>query len=294
VEALCETGVPVVATPGKGYRLVEGYFLPPLSFTSGEAAVLALGGEFVRLRVDGDLQRSAATAVDKLSAVLPEERRAEMARWMRELIFPSIREVAGEDRLKTIRAAIREQQLLRLLYHAFRRDGAEWRDVEPVSLVFLSEAWHLAAYCRLRQAPRIFRLDRIDQIAPLPERFELSPRHEHRPGGRDQMNRFPEARVRFDPEVERWARERQPYLFLREEFDSLGPVFVYALRDERELLPWLLSWGGGVEVIEPAALRESVAREARIALARHDRRPGAEQFSPTLSATATTVSVALP
>ena len=33
IEALSETGVPVVATPGKGYRLMEGYFLPPLAFT---------------------------------------------------------------------------------------------------------------------------------------------------------------------------------------------------------------------------------------------------------------------
>ena len=52
VEALCETGVPIVATPGKGYRLMEGYFLPPLSFTADEAALLLLGGELVRDRVD--------------------------------------------------------------------------------------------------------------------------------------------------------------------------------------------------------------------------------------------------
>src|SRR3954466_7431 len=48
VEALCETGVPVVATPGKGYRLLEGYFLPPLTFTADEAALLALRGEVGR------------------------------------------------------------------------------------------------------------------------------------------------------------------------------------------------------------------------------------------------------
>ena len=28
VQALSETGVPVVAIPGQGYRLMEGYFLP--------------------------------------------------------------------------------------------------------------------------------------------------------------------------------------------------------------------------------------------------------------------------
>ncbi len=34
IQALCETGVPIVSIPGRGYSLVEGYFLPPLSFTT--------------------------------------------------------------------------------------------------------------------------------------------------------------------------------------------------------------------------------------------------------------------
>jgi len=29
IQALCEAGVPVISTPGQGYSLVEGYFLPP-------------------------------------------------------------------------------------------------------------------------------------------------------------------------------------------------------------------------------------------------------------------------
>ena len=31
--ALSESGVPIVALPGAGYELVEGYYLPPLLFT---------------------------------------------------------------------------------------------------------------------------------------------------------------------------------------------------------------------------------------------------------------------
>ena len=67
VEALCETGVPVVATPGKGYRLMEGYFLPPLTFTADEAALLILGGELVRDRVDPLLRQAAEAALRKLA-----------------------------------------------------------------------------------------------------------------------------------------------------------------------------------------------------------------------------------
>src|SRR4051794_186348 len=84
LDALAEGGVPLVATPGKGYRLVEGYFLPPLAFTANEAALLVLGGEFVRRRIDADLQGPAGDALRKLSAVLPAERRAEVDRWRHE------------------------------------------------------------------------------------------------------------------------------------------------------------------------------------------------------------------
>jgi predicted DNA-binding transcriptional regulator YafY len=43
--ALGEAGVPIVSIPGRGYSLVEGYFLPPLSFSADESAMLLLGSD---------------------------------------------------------------------------------------------------------------------------------------------------------------------------------------------------------------------------------------------------------
>ena len=50
VLALMESGVPVVAIPGQGYSLVEGYFLPPLTFNTDEAIMLLLGADFMAQR----------------------------------------------------------------------------------------------------------------------------------------------------------------------------------------------------------------------------------------------------
>jgi predicted DNA-binding transcriptional regulator YafY len=63
IQALCESGVPVVSQPGLGYSLVKGYFLPPVSFSSDEATMLLLGNQFVadgllvtmRVRVENEL-----------------------------------------------------------------------------------------------------------------------------------------------------------------------------------------------------------------------------------------------
>ena len=167
------------------------------------------------------------------------------------------------------RRAIEERRVARLLYHAFRRDEPEPRDVEPVRLVHLSDAWYLAGYCRLRRDSRLFRLDRIDRLEVLEERFETSTRHALTGAHERDLAGYPEARVRFDRAVLRWVRERQPFFLLREERDDHGAVFVYALRDEPEMLTWLLPWGASVEVLAPDRLRARLAQEARAMLARH-------------------------
>jgi predicted DNA-binding transcriptional regulator YafY len=264
VQAISETGVPVVATPGKGYRLMEGYFLPPVAFTGDEAAALVLGGEFVRERVDPELRRAADQALAKLEAILPPARRDDVARWRGELTFASARAPGDETRLAELRAAIRGRRVLRLDYWGYRRPAAESRHVEPVSLVHSRDGWSVAGYCRSRQAGRFFRLERIQAYEVLPETFELADRHRIGPGD-DGPDESPEARVRFDPSVERWVRERNLYLFKREEDD----VFVFSLRDEHTLLHWLLGWGGQVEVLSPPSLRACLAEEARRVAARH-------------------------
>ena len=268
VQALTEGGVPIAALPGTGYRLLDGYFLPPLSFTADEATALALGGAFVSDRVDPPRRRAADDALRKLDGVLPPEHQAAVARRRRELLFPDLGGEADERLLTALRAAVEQRRVVRLLYHAPRRPAAEERDVEPVSLVYVGHDWHLAAYCRLRQGPRLFRLDRIDRLEPLAERFELTERHAVGPHT-GRPDGVPEALVRFDPTVVRWVRERQPFTFLREEPGAGGPVFVYALRDERELLSWLLTWGAAAEVLGPPSLRARLLAEARAILARH-------------------------
>ncbi len=259
--------MPIAALPGKGYRLLDGYFLPPVSFTADEVAALALGGAFVRDRVDVELHCAADDALRKLAGVLPPERQAVLTRYQREMLFVDDGTGRDDPALAALRRAIRDRRVVRLRYHG-RRPTATEREVEPVSLVHVNHAWHLVGYCRLRRDGHLFRLDRIDHWEPLGEPFDLADRHAF--GPHDERPRdHPEARIRFDPAVVRWVRERQPFVFLREEVDDDGPAFVYLLRDDRELLSGLLAWGAAVEIVEPPSLRARLAAEARAILVRH-------------------------
>src|SRR5215468_2276795 len=77
IAALSESGVPVVAIPGQGYSLVEGYFLPPLTFSSDEA-ILLLGADSVAQNFDAQYRDAAQSANHKIVAVLPDKLRQEV------------------------------------------------------------------------------------------------------------------------------------------------------------------------------------------------------------------------
>jgi predicted DNA-binding transcriptional regulator YafY len=260
VQALSETGVPIAATPGK---------VPPLSFTPTEAGLLLLGEEFVRDRVDPALRGAGESALHKLACVLPPDRHAEIDRWRRSMRFP-VSGLPADQRLTLLRDAITDQRVVRLRYHTYQRSAPEDRDVEPITVMHIADAWHVAAWCRTRRAQRLFRLERIDRLEVLPEQFAIDSRHAvtSRPA---RATDVPEARVRFDADAERWARERQPFTLLREEFDATGTVYVYALGDEAPLISWLLQWGGSVEVLAPDSLRHRLTTAARNIVERHSK-----------------------
>jgi predicted DNA-binding transcriptional regulator YafY len=156
------------------------------------------------------------------------------------------------------------------VYHAFRRPAPEPREIEPVSLVYYNNHWQIAGYCRLRRGMRMFRLDRIDHFSVLSEEFTYeAARHRCDVSYEDWKADSAEARVRFDASVERWARERQPFTYVREEHDVDGPVFVYAIRQEQEFVRWLLSWGSSAEVLGPESLRSVVRAEAQAIARKH-------------------------
>src|SRR4051812_35686655 len=78
IQALSEAGVPLVAVPGQGYSLMEGYFLPPLSFSADEAALLLLGSDVMARSFDARYRAAAEAAGRKIAAVLPDPIRADV------------------------------------------------------------------------------------------------------------------------------------------------------------------------------------------------------------------------
>jgi len=261
VAALSEAGVPIVAEPGRGYGLAEGYFLPPLVFTAGEATALVLGARLLASRTAGRTPAEAERALAKIAAVLTTSAREEVDRRIGAVRFlrpipPDAPFDLDDPRLATLRRAVRERRIVALRYHGRGRDEVTDRRVEPADVVCYDGIWYLSAHCRLRDAPRHFRLERIDRVTLLDETFSPRP---VRPQRRTPI----EVRVRFAGDAVRWVRERQHWSFRAEETGRDGPVFVYEPDALGEIAPWLLGWGTAAEVVAPAELRTRIRDEAR-------------------------------
>ena len=158
IEALCVAGVPIVSIPGLGYTLMKGYFLPPLSFTSDEATMLLLGSDFMAQNFDANYRAAALSAARKIEGVLPEKLRDEVHYLQSSIRFVST-DIAQRPHeistLQRLRGAIIAHSTVRFCYYTrHSSDGQQTttlRDADPYGLVHVSGAWHLVAYCHLRQ-----------------------------------------------------------------------------------------------------------------------------------------------
>ena len=273
MQALSEAGVPVVSVPGQGYRLAEGYFLPPLAFTSDEAVMLLLGADFVAQNFDAEYRAAALAAARKIEAVLPEQRLAAVRDLQRGIRFIAETDGSAADQrwLPALRRAILQRRTVRFEYHARASGepgGSRPRQADPYGLAHVSGAWYLVAFDHLRRGLRHFRLDRIETLAVLDRTFQRPPGFQL-----DLSNPADErpvvVRALFSPAVARWVQEDRNFFTVAEETHPGGLLVTLRARQERDVLQWLLGWGAQVRVLEPASLRAQIAREAEAVLKNH-------------------------
>jgi predicted DNA-binding transcriptional regulator YafY len=161
--------VPVEGEAGVGYRLKAGFDVPPLMFTLNEIEALAIGARMVEAWGGPVLADSARTAIEKIVAALPAERRTAVEQT--RLYAPNFHvDAAAMARLEAVRSAIGERRVLRLDYRDAQGKGSG-RQVWPIALYFWGGTWTLGAWCETRENWRNFRVDRIAELAALERRY---------------------------------------------------------------------------------------------------------------------------
>ena len=175
VRDLSLSGVPVEGEAGVGYRLGEGFDLPPIMFSTDEVEALVAGARMLEAWGGTEMGNHARSAMSKITLALPKGRREEIERtrlFAAEFLIPA----GAAAGLATVRKAICGRQKLRIEYS----DGggrASKRTVRPLALYFWGTTWSIAAWCESRVDFRNFRLDRIGRLELLEDRFEDTPGH---------------------------------------------------------------------------------------------------------------------
>jgi predicted DNA-binding transcriptional regulator YafY len=172
--ALEELGIPVVAERGRdgGYRLMQGFKLPPMMFTNEEALALALGLVASRSLGLAATVPAGVGALAKLERVMPDALRQRVRAVGETVTLDIARATSSGDPtiLTTLSAAAQSQQRVRIAYRTPQQVQTE-REIDPYGLAYHGGSWYLVGYCHLRQGRRSFRLDRILAAESLAKSF---------------------------------------------------------------------------------------------------------------------------
>lgn len=165
------SGLPIEGEAGVGYLLRPGFDLPPMTFTFEQLDALAMGLAFVEVAGDPELADAAreVRAKVQMSLPAPDERRLENAP-----LFASRRDGHAAPSMKVIRNAIRNRNILRLVYNDAAGSTSE-RRVRPLAVWAFTEGWLFAGWCELRKGFRAFRIDRIASVEDTGHNFPDEP-----------------------------------------------------------------------------------------------------------------------
>jgi predicted DNA-binding transcriptional regulator YafY len=268
VERLRALGYPVNATQGVGggYQLGAGRALPPLLLDDEEVVAVAVS---LRMAAGGTVagaSEAALRTLAKLDQVMPPRLRAEVRAIQEatETLPGATVEIDGEVLLALARSC-RDTVRVRFSYVA-RDDRVTARLVEPVRLVATGRRWYLLAWDVDRDAWRVFRLDRMSEVAATTWRF---PARDHPDPAGHVSRAVSSAAYRVKAKVRVLAPAAQvrsrlpPAAGTVTELDA-GSCLLETGADEAWALAVQLGWlDADFEVLEPAELVEAVARLGR-------------------------------
>ncbi|MGH3760293.1 helix-turn-helix transcriptional regulator [Actinophytocola sp.] len=170
---------------------------------------------------------------------------------------------------QVVHGALKAKRALRMTYYTASKDEINERTVDPMRMLIVEGRSYLEAWCRRAEGVRLFRLDRIDEVAELDEPAAPPPYAEPTDTTAGLFRERPDqdvAQLVLEPDA-RWVSEYYPVEKVTElEGGRLRVRMRYA--DLSWMVRLLLGLGGDVSVEEPVELAAGLRDRAMRALAR--------------------------
>jgi len=282
IESLCISGVPIYTErgPGGGISLVESYRTTLTGMTRGEVRALFMLSIPVALDELG-LVSEARTAFLKLSAALPvalreEEQRTRQRFYIDQSGWQATQGPKSQSAL--IQQAVWEDRKLQVKYLSILGERVAPLEavLEPYSLVAWRGEWHLIS--RQEEIMRVMRLERILRAEILPDYFTRLPDFDLASFWKmwvveNMAHPYPfYVKALVAPEALPYLAEFRGDLDADQSLDEKDGRMLIQLnfKNLEQARDRLLTLGGSVEVLEPLALRLSIADFAREITAVYD------------------------
>lgn len=268
IHALEEAGVPVTGEAGIGYRLMEGYKLPPVMFNQDEASALLTAAKLMQSMSDENSSKHYISALDKIKAVLrlaEKDHLEEIDEHIAVVSHPAIvYEKPTELHLQKILKAIASDTVIEINYTSIEKNETLCRKAEPVGIYYQGSHWYFIAYCRLRNDYRNFRTDKINKLTFTNEK--MGQKH---PPLLSFVNRITEQRqvqkvvIEVQKDIIKYFGEQKYYNgFVKEEEAGDYICMTFLSGSLNGFARWFMLFGDKAKIIEPLELNDMVTEIA--------------------------------
>lgn len=268
IDAISSAGVPIYVTTGRngGIEILDGYVLEQSFFSDKEKQAILAALQSVSV-VNSSYEKEMLTKLSALFRIHSDDWfEVDFSRWGNAL--------QDNTTFVLLKNAVILHKAVSIVYVNSNGEKSK-RKIYPLKMMFKSKEWYLKAYCLEKSDFRIFKCNRMvilelleEEFAPMdyPDAEETrqngeQPRHastaEEWPGRLiPVVLRFPkECAYRVYDEFEAEAIEQQ---------DNGDLIVSAAMREDRWLTGYLLSFGTQVTILEPVRLKETIARQAKL------------------------------
>jgi len=261
IDALCQAGIPIITHQGAGggISIAEGFKLDKSVLTTDEltaiiAAIKGLGSVSEHSRIEQTLDKLGANSEAVVSLHEP-------------IVIDLASYYKGEltAKIKIIKQAIFENKIIEFDY--FYAKGESRKRIEPHTIIFQWTSWYVFGFCLERQDWRMFKLNRLWNLAACDEQFTM---RDIPPEKRDFYSHLSDdikLVAIFDKSVKYLLVDAHgPDGFYE---DDEGLHFEFGYTNKGYMLSWLLSFGDKVKVIEPPGIADEIQEIAKNILARY-------------------------
>lgn len=265
VDLLSMAGVPIVTTQGSGggIRLMEGYTLDKNLLTKQEQLHLVTALQTLQAAQYPGVD----TALEKIRGLVQQNPRAD---WLHLDFSPWGADDQEGFKFHQLRQGILEYRLVSFDYVSAVGQRTQ-RVVEPLQLCYKGDSWYLSAWCKKREALRLFRITRMHRTHLLDQHF-VQRKLPATPPSAPPEESLIHLHLRFHPCVEYRLLDEYPDCMIHrceDGFLEVSPTYP----EDDWVYGHLLSFGAHVEVLSPPyaqkRMRDTIDRMQKIYQPKH-------------------------